>query len=235
MRICVVPARGGSKRIPRKNKRDFHGKPVLARTIEKAFESHLFDQVVVSTDDDEIAAIARDHGASVPFIRPAELAGDHAPTRPVINHAISEIERVSGDVDYVCCLYATAVFVQVEDLHAGYDALQIDRDVSFAFSAVAYPHPIQRAFTQDERGRIVMLYPEHQDTRSQDLPVSYHDAGQFYWGRRQSFIDNEEMFGPKSVIIPVPAFRAVDIDTPDDWERALVLHSLLESPSWRGE
>lgn len=219
MRIAVIPARGGSKRIPRKNIRSFCGKPMIAWSIEAALQSGCFDIVVVSTDDEEIAQIARVYGASVPFIRPAELSDDHTSTIPVIQHAI-EWYRANGiEAQQVCCLYATAPFVSPDDLKRGLSVLE-QSGSQYAFSVTSYAFPIQRAIRLTGNGRVEMFNAEHFNTRSQDLEESYHDAGQFYWGLASAWLSAQVIFSPDSSAVLLPRHRVQDIDTPEDWIRA---------------
>jgi len=223
--LGVIPARGGSKRIPRKNVRPFHGKPMIAWSIEAAFAAGCFDAVIVSTDDDEIAAIARQYGADVPFMRPASLAGDHTGTVAVIAHAAKAWEDLVTQPDLVCCLYATAPFVRPDDLRRGHDLIG-SRKADYAFSATDYAFPIQRALRLTEDGGVAMLHPEYMATRSQDLEPAYHDAGQFYWGRVESWREGRPIFGPRSVPVILPRHRVQDIDTEEDWMIAERLFSV---------
>lgn len=224
MKIAVIPARGGSKRIPRKNVKDFCGKPMIAWSIDAAKESGVFDHIIVSTDDAEIAQVAKKYGAELPFMRPKELADDQTPTRPIVIHAIEMVEKLFGKADYVCCLYATAPFVRAVDLKKGIDML-IAEECDFTFTVTSFPFPIQRAIRIDENDRVEMFNPEHRNTRSQDLEEAYHDAGQFYWGKRQAFIDNIPTFSSASIPIILPRWRVQDIDTNEDWDTAELLHN----------
>ena len=219
MRLAIIPARGGSKRIPRKNIKPFCGKPMIAWSIEAAIRSGCFDQVVVSTDDAEIADVARQYGASVPFMRPAELSDDYTGTLPVIRHAIEWFNGQGQTVEQVCCLYATAPFVCVEDIQRGLQILE-ETGSDYAFSVTSYAFPIQRAIRLTEQGRVEMFSPEHFNTRSQDLEEAYHDAGQFYWGRASAWLQGKMIFSPDSAPVLLPRHRVQDIDTPDDWLRA---------------
>jgi pseudaminic acid cytidylyltransferase len=219
MNIAIIPARGGSKRIPRKNIRDFCGKPMIAWSIEAAKASGCFDQIVVSTDDEEIAATAREWGAQTPFMRPAELADDHAGTTAVIAHAIAWQREHGPSPAQVCCIYATAPFMTPEDLKTGLKLLQ-SGDWSFSFTATEFPSSIFRAFTRQPEGGIEMFFPEYFETRTQDLTVAYHDAGQFYWGRPDAWVGGERLFNRHSVPLILPRWRVHDIDTEDDWTRA---------------
>jgi len=225
MNVAIIPARGGSKRIPRKNVKLFCGKPMIAWSIEAAKSSNLFQKIIVSTEDEEIADVARSFGADVPFIRPLELADDYTTTRPVVNHAIREIEIRFGLPEYVCVIYATAPFVQVTDLLTCY-ANMVDQNACFGFSATSFPFPIQRAFKLSGSG-IEMFQEEYRNARSQDLEEAYHDAGQFYWGQPKAFLENLPMFSEHSVPIILPRYRVHDIDTQEDWERAEVMFRAL--------
>lgn len=219
MRLAIIPARGGSKRIPHKNVRDFCGRPMLAWPIEAALSSGLFDHVIVSTDDEEIARCAIDCGAAVPFRRPPELADDFTPTRDVVNHAIREFAARERMPEQVCCIYATAPFLRSDDLAASLVMLE-QSNANFVFSATEYPFPIQRAFRRLADGSLDMFQPEHQLTRSQDLEPAYHDAAQFYWGSAQAFLDRLPMFCGASLPFLLPRRRVIDIDTPEDWAMA---------------
>lgn len=226
MRIAVIPARGGSKRIPRKNIRHFCGKPMIAWSIEAAKSSGLFEHVIVSTDDAEIAEVSRQWGAEVPFIRPEELSNDHAGTTPVIAHATQWALNQGFDVAAVCCIYATAPFVQTDDIKRGWDAL-VSGDWDYAFAVTDFAAPIFRSFKQTAEGGIEMFFPEHFVTRSQDLPVALHDAGQFYWGRPTAWLEGKRIFDRHSKTVVIPRWRVQDIDTQDDWERAEILAPVI--------
>ncbi|WFF42657.1 pseudaminic acid cytidylyltransferase [Salinicola endophyticus] len=219
MRLAVIPARGGSKRIPRKNIKAFCGKPMIAWSIQAALASRCFDRVIVSTDDDEIAAVAREWGAETPFTRPAALSDDHTGTLPVIAHAITEIQQAGVSLEAVCCLYATAPFVSADDLISGLDRLE-GEDVDYAFSVTSYAFPIQRALRMTPEGRVAMFEPERFNTRSQDLEEAWHDAGQFYWGRPEAWLAGRPLFSARAVPVKLPRHRVQDIDTPEDWQRA---------------
>jgi pseudaminic acid cytidylyltransferase len=186
--VAIIPARGGSKRIPRKNIKLFHGQPMLAYSIRAAQNSGLFDRIVVSTDDEEIAAMARQLGAETPFVRPAELADDFSTTVDVIRHSVLALQQQGEPVDYACCIYATAPFVQPQYLQQGLQQLQAYPDKAYAFSVTTFPFPIQRAIRLNQAGEIEAMHPEYRNTRSQDLEEAYHDAGQFYWGGGGQFL-----------------------------------------------
>jgi N-acylneuraminate cytidylyltransferase len=228
VKIAVIPARGGSRRIPRKNIRPFCGKPIMAWTIETARASGLFDHVLVSTDDAEIRAVAVEWGAECPFSRPGELADDHTETSKVVAHATRWALEAGWPLDAVCCLYATAPFIEINDLKRGLDALQ-SGDWAFAVAATDFGTPIFRSFRQREDGGLEMFFPEHFSTRSQDLPRTLHDAGQFYWGRPSAWLDGRRLFDRWSVPVMVPRWRVQDIDEPDDWVRAEMMLSQMRS------
>mgnify|MGYP000138533019 CR=1 FL=1 len=227
MNIAIIPARGGSKRIPRKNIKEFHGKPMIAYSIEAALESNCFDKVIVSTDDSEIAEIAIKYGAEVPFIRPDNIADDYATTLDVIKHAIEFTEQQGWGVKNVCCIYATAPFLTPEFIKKGLQELT-KSTIDYAFSATSFPFPIQRAIRLNAQERVEMLQPEHLNTRSQDLEEAYHDAGQFYWGTAIAFLNGKPFFSPQSKAILLPRKRVQDIDTPEDWELAEALYKALQ-------
>ncbi len=222
MNICIIPARGGSKRISRKNIKDFFGKPIIAYSIKAALESKCFNQVIVSTDDAEIAEVAKCFGAEVLFIRPKELSDDFTGTNDVVKHAINWFSEHNIDIDYACCVYATAPFVKPKYLREGFKNLQ-NSDKLFAFSVTSFAFPIQRAIkiTNDE---ISMFNPQYLMTRSQDLEDAYHDAGQFYWGKAQAFLDDEVIFSEKSIPVVLPRYLVQDIDTLEDWHRAELMY-----------
>src|SRR5208283_4279689 len=188
MKIAVIPARGGSKRIPKKNIRPFAGKPIIAYSIESAIESGLFERIIVSTDDPEIANVAVELGAEAPFMRPATLADDHTGTNAVVKHAVAWAIDHDRVVTHACCIYATAPFIQASQLREGFASL-LAGDKAFAFSVTSYPFPIQRALRVSSEGVVEPMFPEHVLSRSQDLEPAYHDAGQFYWGTAAAFLN----------------------------------------------
>lgn len=219
MKIAVIPARGGSKRIPRKNIKLFGGLPMIAWSIRAAIESQCFDHILVSTDDDEIASVAKAYGAEVPFVRPASLSDDHTATIPVIAHAIEWQSQHATAATEVCCIYATAPFIQASDIQQGLQVLQ-STGADYAFSVTSYAFPIQRAIRITAEERLEMFQPEHFNTRSQDLQEAWHDAGQFYWGKAQAWLDGKPVFSKDAAPVKLPRFRVQDIDTREDWERA---------------
>jgi pseudaminic acid cytidylyltransferase len=227
MNICVIPARGGSKRIPRKNIKEFNGKPIIAYSIETALRSNCFDQVIVSTDDDEIAEVARKYGAKVPFVRPDELSNDYVGTIPVIKHAIEWMEDNENPVENVCCLYATAPFIQSQTISKAFQQLK-DLRTDYCFSVTRFAFPIQRAVKIVQDNKVNMFYPEHFNIRSQDLEEAYHDAGQFYWGKAQAFKDELPIFSEVATPYILPRYLVQDIDTLEDWTRAEVMYKVLQ-------
>ena len=226
MKIAVIPARGGSKRIPRKNIKLFCGRPMIAWSISAAKESGLFDRIIVSTDDAEIAEVARVWGAEVPFVRPPELSNDFAGTTEVIAHATQWSLNEGLKPDAVCCIYATAPLIQAEDLKKGLSVLE-SGNWNYAFSVTEFAAPIFRAFKQTTSGGVEMFCPEHFATRSQELPVAFHDAGQFYWGRISAWVEGKKIFEQHSAPVTLPRWRVQDIDNFDDWIRAELLFNLL--------
>jgi len=226
MKIAVIPARGGSQRIPRKNIKPFGGLPMIAWSIRAALASHCFDRIIVTTDDDEIAQVARTHGAETPFVRPAELSDHHTGTIPVVAHAIEWLNAHGQTIDEVCCIYATAPFVQASDIQNGYQILQAS-GADYAFSVTSYPFPIQRAIRITPQQRVEMFQPEHFNTRSQDLVEAWHDAGQFYWGKAHAWLARKPLFTEIAAPVAIPRYRVQDIDTSEDWERAEWIHKSM--------
>jgi len=227
MKVAVIPARGGSKRIPRKNIKEFCGKPMIAYSIEAALQSGCFDKIIVSTDDSEIAQVAKSYGAEVPFIRPKELSNDYTGTIPVIRHAIEWLVEQGVDTNLVCCLYATAPFVTAEYLQQGLQQLE-DNNAAYAFTVTSYAFPIQRAIKLNPELGVEMFDANNFNTRSQDLEEAYHDAGQFYWGTKEAWLTEKVIFGPESTPVILPRHRVQDIDTPEDWKRAELLFKAMQ-------
>jgi len=226
MKLAIIPARGGSKRIPRKNIKPFAGKPMIAWSIEAALASGCFDRIIVSTDDAEIADVALAHGAEVPFMRPSELSDDHTGTIPVVAHALGWMCQQVCPVDFACCLYATAPFVQAKDLRQGLDVLQCS-GAQYAFSVTSYAFPIQRAIRIRADDRVEMLNPEQFNTRSQDLEEVFHDAGQFYWGLSNAWLNHLPIFSQDSVPVRLPREMVQDIDNSEDWKVAELKFKLM--------
>jgi pseudaminic acid cytidylyltransferase len=225
----VIPARGGSKRIPGKNIRDFCGKPMIAWSVEAALKSRCFDRVVVSTDSREIAEIAEQYGAEIPFFRPASLSDDLTGTLPVMAHAVDSLIDLERDTEaLVCCIYATAPFVRSIDIIRGYDELA-NSEGDFAFSVTTYPYPIQRSLKMTPDGRVEMFWPEHFHSRSQDLEEAWHDAGQFYWGRAAAWANQRPIFSSRSLPVPLQRHMVQDIDSKEDWIRAEYMFEALRA------
>ena len=227
MKIAVIPARGGSKRIPRKNIKIFAGKPMIAHAIGAAKVSGLFERIVVTTDDEEIGEIARGYGAETPFMRPAELADDHTPTVPVVAHAIQYCRALGWNVEQVCCIYPGVPFIQASDLAAAFELLQRS-GADYSFPVAEFPAAIQRALKRDVEGRMQPFQSEYELTRTQDLEPSYYDAGQFYWGSARGWLTNNRVH-QSGVGLVIPSWRVVDIDTQDDWERAQIIWQTFHS------
>jgi N-acylneuraminate cytidylyltransferase len=232
MKLAVIPARGGSKRIPRKNIKLFGGKPMIAWSIEAAIQSGCFDRIIVSTDDAEIADVARAYGAEVPFVRPPELSDDHTATIPVVAHAIQWISQQFDPVELACCLYATAPFIQSKDLQQGLNALQ-QSDALYALTVTNFAAPIQRSFRITQQQRIEMFNPDQYNMRSQDLEEAYHDAGQFYWGRAEAWLSSTPLHSEFAIPLLLPRYRVQDIDTMDDWIRAEMMFEILNKQAER--
>ncbi|WP_293751035.1 pseudaminic acid cytidylyltransferase [uncultured Paraglaciecola sp.] len=228
MKLCVIPARGGSRRIPRKNIRLFNGKPIIVYSIEAAQQSGCFDRIIVSTDDEEIAKVAKQYGAEVPFMRPAELSNDHAATLPVIRQAIEWFQLHEMEPQYVCCLYATAPFIEPKYIQGAFLQLQ-QTGAEYCFSATSFPFPIQRAIKISKGNRVQMFNPENFNTRSQDLEEAFHDAGQFYWGKRAAFLAEKMIFSDIATPYVLPRYKVQDIDTLEDWHRAEVMYQVLNT------
>ncbi len=223
MNIAIIPARGGSKRIPDKNIKFFSGKPIITYSIETAKISGLFDKIIVSTDSQEIASIAKQNGAQVPFIRPKKLSDDFTPTAPVLLHALKWQKENGVSPDYLCCIYATAPFVQPDYIKKGL-GLIMRKNVSSVFSVTTFPFSIFRAMTINKAGCLNMFWPEHELTRSNDLPEAYHDAGQFYWLDSKKFLNKKKLYTEDALPVIVPRCLVQDIDTPEDWETAEAMY-----------
>lgn len=227
MNIAIIPARGGSKRIPRKNIKLFDGKPMLAYAIVAAKDSGLFEHIVVSTDDEEIASIAREWGGETPFVRPANLANDYTATVPVIAHGIQACRDLGWVFDYVCCIYPGVPFIQAEDL-TGTLAHLTESGADYCFPVTEFPSAIQRALKRMGDGRMQPIYPQYETTRTQDLEQAYHDAGQFYWAKANTWLENSRIHSG-GVGYVIPNWRVVDIDTPEDWLRAEHMFKAFQS------
>lgn len=226
MNIAIIPARIGSKRIPKKNIKNFHGQPIIAYSIQAALETNLFSKVIVSTDSQELADVAISNGAEVPFIRPAELSDDFTGTDAVILHALNWLMEHCEDVQYFCCIYATAPFVKPEYIRKGLELLKRAKATS-AFSVTTYPYPIYRSLKVDENGRLKMIWPDYLNVRSQDLSEAYHDAGQFYWADAKKYLFERKFFSQDAVPVVLPRYLVQDIDTDEDWRKAEAMYKAL--------
>ena len=225
--IAVIPARGGSKRIPRKNIKPFCGKPMIAYSIEAAIRAGIFDEIIVSTDDEEIADVAKNAGASVPFMRPKELSDDFTATGAVVEHAIKFLQARGDRIKFVCTIYATAPLIDEFYIKLGLEKLRAS-NAKNAFSCTSMPFPIWRTFKIAKDGRCEMFWRENFDKRSQDLEEAYQDAGQFYWTNLDAPSSDEIFFGRDSIAIVLPRHLVQDIDTLQDWIRAEFLYEAVQ-------
>lgn len=232
--VCIIPARGGSKRIPRKNIKDFLGKPLIAYSIENALKSEFFEDVIVSTDDEEIARVAKKYGASVPFLRDKSLADDFSSSGDAVAWTLQKLQKEGKKYDFCCTIYATAPLLQIKCLKKGLEALLENPDAHMAFSVTSMPFPIQRTFKITKKNRCKMFTPEYFSSRSQDLEEAYQDAGQFYWKNLHNST-SDIAFGEGSIPVILPRHLVQDIDTLEDWQRTELLYKLLnpnEFDSW---
>lgn len=227
MNVAIIPARIGSKRIPKKNIKHFHGKPIIAYSIQAALETRLFSRVIVSTDSQELADIATSHGAEVPFMRPAELSDDYTGTDAVIIHALNWLINHSEDIECVCCIYATAPFINSDYIRKGLELLK-KYNATSAFSITTYPYPIYRSLKINDNGRLRMIWPDYMNVRSQDLSEAYHDAGQFYWADVKKYLIEKKFFSQDAVPVVLPRHLVQDIDTDEDWQRAEAMYKALK-------
>lgn len=219
--LCIIPARGGSKRIPKKNIKDFLGKPIIAYSIEIALLTGLFEEVIVSTDDLEIAEIAKAYGATVPFIRSKETSDDYATTMDVIKEVVQMYQENEKQFDAVCCLYPTAVLATIKDIQKGYELLR-DADVVLPITEFSFP-PL-RSFKVSETGLAEYKFPEHRNSRSQDLEPWYHDAGQWYWYQMKAVLS--QVNSNKLKVVKLSNLQVQDIDNMVDWKLAEIKFSL---------
>ncbi len=228
MNFAIIPARGGSKRIPNKNIKLFAGKPIIAYSIEAAQKTNLFDRIIVSTDSEAIANVAIQWGAEVPFLRPSRLADDYTGIDNVMIHALNWFNENEGSkIKYFCCIFATAPFIRPEDIRRGYDLLKKNKATT-AFSVTTFPYPIFRALKVNAEGNLEMFWPEYLNSRSQDLPEAYHDAGQFYWAETKSYLREKRFFSKDALPVILPRYLVQDIDTPEDWETAELMFKAIQ-------
>lgn len=227
--LAIITARGGSKRIPRKNIKEFCGKPIIAYSIEAAIQSGCFDEVMCSTEDDEIAAVAKRYGAVVPFMRSAATANDFATTADVLSEVIAEYQNRGKSFDYFCCLYPTAPFVNADRIRQGFEKM-VSAHANGAMPVVRYSYPIQRALRIAD-GTLALREPEHLRSRSQDLEPMYHDAGQYYWYRTEAFKANPNIMSINPLAVITPEDEVQDIDTPEDWAMAEAKYGVMRNQS----
>lgn len=225
-KVAIITARGGSKRIPKKNIKDFLGKPIIAYSIQAAIQSQLFDEVMVSTDDDEIAKIATSHGAKIPFIRSAKNSDDFATTVDVLLEVIEKYKENGIEFSYGCCLYPTAPFITGELLKEAFDLIK-EKEFDTVFPVVRFGNPIQRALTKNKDGKISMMQPEYKLSRSQDLENAYYDSGQFYWFKSKTLIENKSLWTDNTGVIEIDEHKVQDIDNLTDWKLAELKYKLL--------
>ncbi len=225
-KLCIIPARGGSKRIPRKNIKNFLGKPIIAYSIEAALQSNLFDEVMVSTDDNEIAEIAKKYGAKVPFLRSEENANDYATTVDVINEVLQQYKEIGKSFQTACCIYPTAPFVSSNKLKEAFD-LMMSNNFDSVFPVMEFSFPIQRALKKDVNNKMTLFQPEHLNSRSQDLEKAYHDSGQFYWFFTNAILEKGKLWTDNTGVIVIKESEGQDIDTLEDWKLAEIKYKLL--------
>ena len=216
MNFAIIPARGGSKRLRKKNIRDFCGKPVIAYAIENALSLGIFSEVIVTTDDPDIASISRDYGAQIPEMRPGNLSDDYATTLDVMKYAVANYVPKSENKNAVCCIYPTTPLLSPRFVLEGQQLFE-SGEWDYVISATRYSHPIERAFTINRSGPVEVINPEYVFTRTQDLSDSFYDAGQFYWGERQTWITGKSMFLSRMTAVEIPKLQSIDIDTLEDW------------------
>tara|TARA_B110000438_G_scaffold303271_1_gene364012 strand:- start:621 stop:1328 length:708 start_codon:yes stop_codon:yes gene_type:complete len=227
MKIAIIPARGGSRRIPKKNIKFFCGKPIIGWTIDIVKKSKIFNKIIVSTDDKKIALIAKKYNAEVPFIRPNKLGNDKVGTLDVVAHAVSWLQKKGYKPSEVCCIYPTAPLLQKKDLINSLKDLRSGK-WEYIFSATTFGPSIYRSFTKNRKEKLKVVFSKKINKRSQDLEQAYHDAGQFYWATAKTWIEKKKIFGKKSKIALLPRWRVQDIDVMDDWKKAEIIFRLLK-------
>lgn len=225
MHIVIIPARGGSKRIPKKNIKNFYGKPIIAWSILTAIKSKLFDKIIVSTDNKKIAELSKHYGAEIPFIRDKSLSDDVTGLDSVIQNALKILLKKGWIIDSVCCILPTSPFTKIDDLIAAKKIIQRD-NIDYVFAATNFNYTIYRSFII-KKNKIKINYPKKLHRRSQDFEEVYHDAGQFYWGCAKSWLKKKSIFGNNSKIIKIPNWRTQDINIPDDWHRAELIYKII--------
>ena len=222
--VCIIPARGGSKRIPRKNIKLFLGKPIISYSIEMALSTGLFDEVMVSTDDKEIASIAIEYGARVPFFRSEDTSNDYSTTMDVLEEVISQYRSLGQEYDVVCCLYPTAVLSKMEDIQKGYQLL---KEADMVLPVTEFSFPPLRSFKVSNQGFAEYCYPEHINTRSQDLETWFHDAGQWYWFQTETLFMSSSKIRKR--VLKLSNMQVQDIDNKDDWDLAELKFKILQN------
>ena len=227
MNIAIIPARGGSKRIPGKNIKEFAGRPIIEYSINAACESGLFDRIIVSTDCERIAEVAKSAGAEIPFVRPLELSDDHTPTAPVLKHAVDCLQAEGGQIDHLCGIYPTAPFIRAGDLRDAFEML-CSENASEVFPVTTFDFCIFRGLKTAKPHGYEMIWPENELARSQDLPEALHDAGQFYMFDCKSFLERQKMWDPYAKILKIPRYLVQDIDTEEDWEMAEIVYEVCK-------
>lgn len=227
MNVAIIPARGGSKRIPRKNIKSFLGKPIIAYSIVEALKCGLFDEVIVSTDDEEIANIAIKYGARVPFFRSADTANDYAPLAAVVEEVVVELEKMNYQIDNICCILPTAPLISADDIVSLYNKLISEISITSVIPVVRFSYPILRSLSMDTQGLLKMNWEEYLNTRSQDLPLAYHDSGSFYWIRRDALLDEHKIITNKCAGVELDELKVQDIDTETDWRLAELKYTLI--------
>jgi len=225
LNIAIIPARGGSQRIPFKNIKQFCGKPMITYPIETALSSNSIDKIVVSTDNDEIASVAVEYGALVPFKRPSELSDNFTPTVPVISHAIKMLTKLDWEIDNICCIYPCTPLLDYRVIDDVFEKFK-SREIDYAYPIIHYPHPIQRALIMTETGKMEFLFPENELVRTQDFEDTYHDTGQFYWGTTNAWLSGRKMH-TDGIGVEINSLNVIDIDTENDWIKAEKMKLML--------
>ena len=226
MNIAIIPARIGSKRIKKKNIKKFFGYPLIFYPIKLAKKSNLFDKIIVSTDDNEIANISKSYGAEIPFLRPKNLSDDYTPTLPVISHSIEQCLKLKYKFDNVCCIYPTALFLSVEDLKLSFSLFKKNKN-KFCFPVAEFPSSVHRSFFLDKKNKVTLFNPKNEFKRTQDLEPLFYDCGQFYWGAKNKWLNSKKIHS-EGVGYVIPSWRVIDLDTQDDWKRAEILKKILK-------
>ena len=219
MNIAIITARGGSKRIPKKNIKIFCGKPIIYWVIKAVKKSKIFDKIIVSTDSKKIAKIVKNYNIDVPFIRPKQFSGDRVSTLKVIIHAIKWLIKNNCKPTYVCCIYPTAAFIRSSDILKGYKAIKKNKN-SFILSGSSFVSSVSRSFYKTSKNKLKMIFSKNYFKRTQDLKKIYYDAGQFYWGSKNSWLTTKTILNNSSDIVYIPKWIAIDIDTHEDWKKA---------------